>query len=86
MAARFALGQSFASYGELKASIELYERETSVQLSCSDSRTLEAAKKRVPGRVEKARAELKYYSITYSCVFGGRAYKCKSEGKRPNQK
>ena len=41
-----------------------------VQLGHRDSRTLEAARKRVPVRVDGANNELKYYSIHLTCVFG----------------
>ena len=63
----------------------MFENTNFIQLGHRDSRTLEAAKKRVPKRVEGANKELKYYSIHLTCVFGGKKYKNKSSGKRTNQ-
>ena len=64
----FAVGDKFYTYDELKKKIDAYERFRSVQLCHSDSRTLEAAKKRVPRKVSKAKKELMYYQINFSCI------------------
>ena len=82
----FAIGERFSSYEELKAKITAYENARSTQLCHSDSRTLEAARKRVPRKVERAKKDLVYYQINLSCVFGGRGYRCKSSGTRPHQR
>ena len=74
----FSVGEKFAR------KIATYEKDRSVQLYRSDSRTLEAAGKRVP--VEKAKKDLVYYSVTFSCVFGGKKYIDKRTGKRPVQR
>ena len=66
--------------------MKIYERSNSVQLGHRDSRTLEAARKRVPIRVDGANNELKYYSIHLTCVFGDKKYKNKSTGKRVHQR
>ena len=84
-ATQFVVGNSFTSYKQLEEKIELYEKTNFVQLGHRDSRTLEAARKRVPKRVEGANKELKYYSIHLTCVFGGKKYKNKSTGKRIHQ-
>ena len=81
----FAVGEKFA-YDELKTKVNAYEISRSVQLCHSDSRTLEAAKKRVPKKVERARKDLVYYHINLSCVFGGKKYQSKGSGKRPHQR
>ena len=60
----------------------MFEKASSVQLSQGDSRTLEAARKRVPKRVGVVKAELIYYSIYFTCVFGGKKYKNKGTGQR----
>ena len=84
-ATKFVVGDSFTSYKHLQEKIEMFENTNSIQLGHRDSRTLEAARKRVPKRVEGANKELKYYSIHLTCVFGGKKYKNKSSGKRTNQ-
>ena len=45
----------------------MFEKASSVQLSQRDSRTLDAARKRVPKRVGVAKAELIYRIRTYTC-------------------
>ena len=80
----FSVGEKFARFDALKEKIATYEKDRSVQLGRSDSRTLEAAGKRVP--VEKAKKDLVYYSVTFSCVFGGKKYIDKRTGKRPVQR
>lgn len=85
-ATEFVVGESFTSYEQLEEKVKIYERSNFVQLGHRDSRTLEAARKRVPIRVDGANKELKYYSIHLTCVFGGKKYKNKSTGKRVNQR
>ena len=80
------IGDKFSSFEDLKSRIATYEKEKSVQLLQRDSRTLEAARKRVPRKVEKANNSLVYYSITFCCAFGGKDYKCKSNRKRVHQR
>ena len=78
----FEIGECFSSYSDLESKVKSYEKSRSVQLTHRDSRTLEAARKRVPKRVEGANAELKYYSIHLTCLFGGKKYKSKGSGER----
>lgn len=80
---RFTLGETFSSYEQLQAKIKLYE---CIQLSHRDSRTLEAARKRAPNRVEGANKNLKYYTIHMVCVFGGKKYKNRGTGQRAYQR
>ena len=80
------IGSKFSSFDDLKCFIATYEKERSVQLLQRDSRTLEAARKRVPLKVEKANKSLVYYSIIFCCSFGGKDYKCQSKGKRVHQR
>ena len=83
---KFNVGESFTSYKCLQEKIKQYEAEKCVQFTHRDSRTLETAKKRVPGRVACANKELVYYTIHYACVFGGKNYQNKGTGQRPHQK
>ena len=61
--------------------MKAFEKASSVQLSQRDSRTLDAPG-RVPNRVGVVKAELIYYSIYFTCVFGGKKYKNKETGQR----
>lgn len=47
----------------------------------ADSKTLQAARKNCPKRVDSAPEDLKYYFIKYQCVHGGKRIS-KSTGKR----
>ncbi len=82
----FEIGESFHSYSDLEAKVKSYEKSRSIQLTHRDSRTLEAASKRVPKRVEGAKPELKYYNIHLTCLFGGKKYKNKGSGERTHYK
>ena len=84
--ASFAVGDTFSSYDDLKKKLAEFEKSHSVQLTQRDSRTLEAAARRVPKRVKNANTALVYYSISFSCVFGGKKYNNKGSGKRPHQR
>ena len=81
-----SVGDSFDSYSELKNRVREFERVNHTQLVHRDSRTLNAAKKRAPKVVERAKPELLYYSIHLTCVFGGKKYKQESKGVRRRQK
>ena len=61
------------SNSHLKTKIKPYENSRSVQLCRSNFRSLKAAKKRVPRKVERAKKDLVYYHISQSCVFGGKS-------------
>ena len=65
----FAVGEKFSCFTDFQKKLTEYERHNAVQLSCRDSRTLEAAAKRVPKRVLGAPSDLKYYEIQYSIGF-----------------
>ena len=84
----FTVGEKFSSYMylHLKEKVAAYEKAKSVQLSHSDSKTLQAASKRIPLKAAKANKDLVYYYINLSCVFGGKKYQGKGKGKRPNQR
>ena len=81
----FVVGECFSSYKQLKDKVEAYEKARSVQLGYRDSRTLEAAKKRVPKSVEGANFELMYYNNHFACAFGGKKFKSKCIGMRRHQ-
>ena len=82
----FTLGEKFSSYEQLKEKICAYEDGNNVQLVYNDSRTLEAAKKRAPKRVNKAKRELVYYSLHLTCLFGGKTFHSKGSGQRPHHR
>ena len=82
----FILGEKFSSYEQLKEKINAYEDGNSIQLVYNDSRTREAATKRAPKRVKKAKRELVYYSLHLTCLFGGKTFHSKGSGQRPHHR
>ena len=82
----FAEGDLFSSYSDLEKKISAYEKARAVQLVRRDCRLLEAARKRIPKRVEGANENLRYFSMHFACVFGGKKYQAKGKGIRPNQR
>ena len=79
------LGSKFSSFTDLKNAIELYQQQNHVQLYISDSRKLQAMLTRTPKVAKEAPSELVYYNLTYSCIHGGRKFKSRGKGVRPNQ-
>ena len=51
----FSVGDTFSSYNKLLGRVKSFEETTYSQLVHRDSRTLEAAAKGVPKKVEKAK-------------------------------
>ena len=75
----FLVGDTFSSYNELLWRVKFFEETTYSQLVHRDSRTLEAAAKRVPKKVEKANKELVYYTINLTCVLAGKSTKIEEQ-------
>ena len=83
----FSVEDTFSSYNELLGRVKSFEETTYSQLVHRDSRTLEAAAKRVPKKVGKANKELAYYTINITCVFGGgKKYQNRGTGIRSQQR
>ena len=82
-AVQLAVGSTFSSFEKLEAEVKAYQSEKFVQFV---KRTLEMASKSVPKRIEGANTALVYYSIHYTCAFGGKSYKNEGTGQRRNQK
>ena len=77
--ASFFVGQQFQSFEDLQSHIKLYESQHFVQFWCRDSRTVQAAQKRVNRPLSE---KIKYYQLTYGCIHGGKKFKARGEGKR----
>ena len=86
MSVNVAVGDTFNSYSDLELFILTYERENHVQLTLRDTRTLDNARSRAPKRVEGSNPRLKYYSVHYTCVCGGKKYFSKGNGIRTGQR
>ena len=77
--ASFFVGQQFQSFEDLQSRIKLHESQHFVQFWCRDSRTVQAAQKRVNRPLSE---KIKYYQLTYGCIHGGKKFKARGEGKR----
>ena len=78
-AANFAVGDTFASFEELEVKLKEYEESKCVKLWKRDSRTVQAARKRLNRPLSD---HIKYYEVVYCCIHGGKKFKSKGEGKR----
>ena len=67
----FYIGQRISSIDELGRFIKDYKDRTFCELWKKDVRSLKAAAKRVPRKVQLADPALKYYTLLLSCKFGG---------------
>ena len=77
------VGSVFSSFSALEEEISTFQKNNSVQFYIRDSRKIEAAKRRAPHR--KFNDNLVYSEIVYCCIHGGKTFKCRSKGERPNQ-
>ena len=78
------VGAKYSSLEELNEAIERYKLANFCQLYVRDSRTVASSLKRTPSR--KLNESLCYSNITYSCIAGGKRFKSRSNGIRPNQR
>ena len=77
------IGSAFSSLSALEEEIGRFQKNNSIQFYIRDSRKIEAAKRRAPHR--KFNENLVYSEILYCCIHGGKNFKCRSKGERPNQ-
>lgn len=75
----FVVGDCFESFAKLEARMEKFERSHFVKFWKRDTRTIEAAKKRMDKSIKP---ELKYYEIKYCCIHGGQHFKSQGKGHR----
>ena len=68
----FFVGQQFRSFEDFQRHLKLYESQHFVQFWCRDSRTIQAAQKRLNRHLSD---EIKYYELTYRCIHGGKKFK-----------
>ena len=61
----FSLGKDFKTYTDLMEKIEKFKKTNFVDLYVRDSRSIEAAQKRLSKKLNK---ELKYYELKFTCV------------------
>ena len=78
----FGVGDQFSSFLELDEKVKLFSAHHYTQLWMRDARTLDAARKRTPKRVQAVKPELVYYSVKYCCIHGGRHFKSSGHGQR----
>ena len=67
----FCVGETFRSYKGLEEKVKLYEQRSYCKLWKRDSRTVEAARKRMSSHLAD---DIRYYEVTYGCIHGGRKF------------
>ena len=75
----FSVGEMFSNYDDLSSKITRFERKNFVKLWKRDSRSVEAASKRLNRALSD---KIKYYEVTFCCIHGGKKFKAKGEGLR----
>ena len=75
----FTVGELFESYDQLEKKLEEYKQKEFVQFWKRDTRTIEAARKRLD---KPLKTDLKYYEVKFCCIHGGQAFKPKGKGRR----
>ena len=75
----FVFGDCFESFAKLEARVEKFENSHFVKFWKRDTRTVEAARKRMNKSIKP---ELKYYEIKYCCIHGGQHFKSQGKGLR----
>ena len=78
------IGDKFSSLAALTDAVKLFEAEQHVTYWKRDSRTLAAAKRLCVNL--QLNDAIKYFSIKFCCVKGGKKYDNANRGKRPKQK
>lgn len=75
----FTVGELFESYDQLERKLEEYQRKKFVQFWKRDTRTIEAARKRLD---KPLKTDLRYYEVKFCCIHGGQTFKPKGKGRR----
>ena len=76
----FHVGQRFSSFDELSQAIKQYQDENMCVLVTRDSRSVEAAQKRLANKI--LNPALKYNDVKYACHHGGDYRKRGKKGER----
>ncbi len=74
----FCVGEAFKTFKDLELKIKC-EQAHFMKFWKRDSRTVEAAKKRVTRYLDE---KIVYYEVTFCCINGGRKFKSSGEGIR----
>lgn len=76
MSSKIVVGSLFASREELEGAISDFEKETCTTFWKRDAKTIKSMMNK-HASLDKAREELYYYSLKYTCVSGGRNHQKK---------
>ena len=78
------IGDKFSSIIALNNAVELFEAEQNVSYWKRDSKTLASAQRLYANL--PLNDSIKYFSIKFCCVKGGKKFDSASRGKRPQQR
>ena len=74
----------FSTFTDLEEAIRMYEDKNFCKLYKRNSRSITSAKRRAPHRLFNP--EIIFTEIKLQCIHGGKAFKSRSTGLRPNQR
>ena len=75
----FVVGDCFENFTKLEARVEKFENSHFVKFWKRDTRTIEAATKRMNKSIKP---ELNYYEIKYCCIHGRQHFRSQGKGHR----
>lgn len=76
----FRRGDKFETFEQVAERLRAHTQESLVYYWIRDSRLVKFAHRKVSRKLNEA---IQYYSIRFSCIFGGQRFKSKSNGLRP---
>ena len=75
----FVVGERFKTFDEVMKKMKEYENHKCVKLWKRDSRTVQAAQKRLTRPLHE---QIQYYKVLFCCIHGGKMFQSKGKGKR----
>lgn len=79
----FRRGDTFDNFDQVAERLRAHTQESLVYYWTRDSRLVKFAHRKVSRKLNEA---IQYYSIRFSCIFGGQRFKSKSNGLRPGKR
>ena len=75
----FVVGERFKAFDVMMKKMKEYENHKCVKLWKRDSRTVQAAQKRLTRPLHE---QIRYYEVSFCCIHGGKMFRSKGKGKR----
>lgn len=79
----FHRGDTFINFEQVADRLQAHTQESLVYYWIRDSRLVKCAHTKISRKIDE---QLQYYSIKFSCIFGGQRFKSKANGLRPGKR